>query len=157
MKEYHQTLIRRLKLTGMTILLACIILFIFHTSEAPRWGGGYWEEWLVYHYHISPTWAKALVFWVRKSIHFVGYGIFGLLFWYEYICAQFKGAFWLGIGSALTIAGLDEYLQSRTTFRSGQPTDVVLDFLGILCFAALTKAVLHRRGRMSKYAGENRS
>lgn len=129
----------------MTAVYALILLFLLHTSEDYRWGGGYWEHWLADKMSISLQSAHEAVFWIRKSCHFIGYGLLGLYSWYYFHDMRLKAASWLGLAMAGLTACLDEYTQSRTTFRSGQPTDVLLDLMGIIFFFALAKVMLRHR------------
>jgi VanZ family protein len=124
-------------LVALTVILAFIILFLVYTSEEPRWGGGYWERWLVAHIRINQVDAHELVFLVRKTLHFVGYGCLGLLLWLYCFLWILKNAYWSGIGITLLIAMLDEYIQSHTSFRTGKPEDVLLDFAGAVIITGL--------------------
>jgi VanZ family protein len=131
--------VRSWGLVALTIILALIILFLVYTSEEPRWGGGYWENWLINHFFLGRNLAGKLVIGVRKTMHFFGYGVTGLLFWLYFYLWRLKKAVWLSWAAIIVVACLDEYLQSLTTFRTGKPTDVMLDICGALVITGLVK------------------
>jgi VanZ family protein len=136
---------RRWSLVVLTVILALIILFLVYTSEEPRWGGGYWESWLISRFQVPVLMAHNLVFWIRKSLHFLGYGSLGLLLWLYWFLWGFKKAYWLGIGAVGLIASLDEYFQSFTSFRTGKPEDMLLDICGAIVFTGLFNFYFKRR------------
>ncbi len=130
--------------TALTFLLAAIIGFLVYTSIDPRWGGGFWDRFVATHSRLSIPTISALVYWFRKSMHFLGYGTLSLLTWYYFYLWGFQRSYWPGIILAVLIASLDEYLQSRVPFRSGKPEDVLLDICGIVIVTSLTKLFLCR-------------
>jgi len=81
---------------------------------------------------------------IRKSGHFMGYGIFSLIcfrsFWITFQGAAFRllrqlRAYGLAILATLLVASADEFHQSFLPNRSGQFSDVLLDCCGaaVLC------------------------
>lgn len=130
---------------GLTLVLVGVVAFLIHTSQNTHWGGGFWEAWLMRHFSLQPSTAHQMVFWVRKSIHFSGYGILALLFWLYFFLWRLRGAAVWGVVGAGTVAAFDEYIQSRSGFRSGQPQDVLLDICGGIVFAVLAAVYLRRR------------
>lgn len=134
----HQDRKSILQITFFTLLLLTIILFLTYTSEDVRWGGGFWETWLGRHVQLGSAAAHQIVFWFRKTMHFLGYGALGILFWYYFYLWRINLCMWLGIGATAAVAVYDEYAQSLTGFRSGKPEDVALDICGALaiCLAA---------------------
>jgi VanZ family protein len=128
-----------------------MISFLLQTSQDVRWGGGFWETWIEAHWRLSPGTAHQLVFWVRKTAHFSGYGSLTLLFWGYFYLWGFRRRWPAGLGLTATalVASLDEYTQASSNFRSGQPTDVLLDCCGGAVFIVMAHIVM--RSRRSKY------
>lgn len=133
------------KLSVLSIALLLIVLFLTYTSEDVHWGGGFWEQWLINHIHFSPIAAHQIVFWFRKTMHFLGYGALGILFWYYFYLWGVTRCFWFGIGATALVAVYDEFSQSFTTFRSGKPEDVLLDVCGALTIGLLARLILKWR------------
>ncbi|HBE81124.1 MAG TPA: hypothetical protein DDW65_25540 [Firmicutes bacterium] len=133
---------RLLSLIALTFLLIGIIAFLAYTSINPHWGSGYWEQYAATHYPLSFHTAAELVYWTRKSLHFLGYGTLGLLSWLYFYLWKFSKPYWMGIVLASLIAALDEYLQSRVPFRNGNPEDVLLDICGIIVITGITRLFL---------------
>ena len=135
MKFKSANLNLKFRILGIIILiplLITIILFLTQTSTNPQWGGGYWEKLLVSWFQISKMLAHQVVFWIRKTAHFLGYGFLGVLFW-AYFSLWFapKPYLW-GIFTTGLVASFDEYLQSLSSFRSGKTTDVLIDLSGVV-------------------------
>ena len=128
--------IRVLGIIVLTPLLSDIVIFLLYTSLTPHWGAGFWERWLTANFKISFKTAQIIVFWLRKNLHFWGYGFLGLLFWLYFFLWRFKKPLFWGIIASAGVAVLDEYVQSRTSFRTGRPSDVFLDVCGVVlvCF-----------------------
>ncbi|HYH04646.1 MAG TPA: VanZ family protein [Bacillota bacterium] len=135
----------------LTFVLAGVIGFLLHTSKNVQWGGGFWENWLRVRFNMQPVTAHLVVFWLRKSVHFMGYGGLTLLFGlYFYLWGLRKTAYWGLLGTA-AIASFDEYNQSLSSFRSGQPTDVFLDVCGGIFFTWVVYGWLrYRKRRMNQ-------
>ncbi len=131
--------LRNWSLFFLTIGIILLICFLLYTSEDPRWGSGYWEQWLTFHFHLNPHQAATFVNGLRKTLHFTGYGCFGLILWCYFFLWQLKKPLIWGLLGVLLIAALDEYTQSFTTFRFGKPGDVLLDFLGAVVFTGIIK------------------
>lgn len=130
---------------GLTLVLGGTIAFLVQTSTNVQWGGGFWENWLTKHLQLQPAVAHQIVFWFRKTTHFLGYGSFTLLLWlYFHLWGLRKSAAFGLIGAAL-VAAFDEYTQSLSSFRSGMPTDVVLDICGGIVFTLVTAWRLKQR------------
>ncbi|HEY8464655.1 MAG TPA: VanZ family protein [Bacillota bacterium] len=137
---------------GLTLVLAGVTAFLVHTSKDVQWSGGFWEQWLRTHLQLQ---SAEVVFWLRKTAHFLGYGSLALLYWvYFYLWGLRKTAPWWGIVGAALVASLDEYFQSRSAFRSGQPTDVLLDISGAVIFTSVTTMWLrYCKNRVKKRSG----
>ena len=87
---------------------------------------------------------------VRKLAHFTEYFILGSLLYLDWRLLA-KGSLWLPRAASLLFAASDELLQTRVPGRSGQLSDVLLDFCGI----ALAVCVLYLFNRISKNHKKN--
>jgi VanZ family protein len=112
----------------------------------PSWGGGYWEQFLINKFRLIPESAHYLILFIRKTIHFLGYGLFGILFWYYYYLWGFRErSILLSWFSILAVAGLDEYVQSQSGFRSGSLLDVLLDLCGAISISLAVNQLLIKK------------
>ena len=119
-------------------------------------------EWLRRLWHLlfgagSETNFAADNYLLRKTGHFVGYGILGLLFYRGWR----RSSHILGIrrprivdvvfsfACTLSIASADEYHQSFLPSRTSRPQDVAIDVSGALVFLVLFQLWLLLRGRRS--------
>jgi VanZ family protein len=93
---------------------------------------------------IDPYWNTIHIF-IRKTGHFLGYGVFALLcfrgFWLAFkdIATQLRRklrSHGMAILATFLVAGADEIHQTFIPNRSGRFSDVVLDTCGgaVLCF-----------------------
>jgi len=85
---------------------------------------------------------------LRKGGHFLGYGIFGYL-WFRAFPATFPNGTritWAGLAIACTflIASLDEWHQSFSPARTGHFGDVVLDTCGALLLVSMAMIAIRR-------------
>ena len=85
---------------------------------------------------------------LRKGGHFLGYGIFGYL-WFRAFSATFPNGpriIWAGLAIACTflIASLDEWHQSFSPARTGHFGDVVLDTCGALLLVSMAMVAIRR-------------
>jgi VanZ family protein len=85
---------------------------------------------------------------LRKGGHFLGYGIFGYL-WFHAFSATFPNGtriIWAGlaIACAFLIASLDEWHQSFSPARTGHFGDVVLDTCGALVLVSMAMVAIRR-------------
>jgi VanZ family protein len=143
-------------IVALTLVLGAVIGFLLQTSKDQRWGGGFWESWLQTHWRLTPVWAHRLVFGLRKTVHFMGYGCLTLLFWWYFALwgVRRATAVW-GLTATALVASFDEYNQALSTFRSGQPTDVLLDCCGGIAFILVISGLRHlyRKNTTSKGNG----
>jgi VanZ family protein len=130
---------------GLTLVLVMIIGFLLQTSKDVRWGGGFWETWLWLHGRLTPAAAHQAVFWLRKTVHFLGYGSLALLFWWYFVLwgLRRRTPLW-GLTATALVATFDEYNQALSNFRSGNPADVLLDCCGGVVFLLLGYWVWHK-------------
>ena len=99
--------------------------------------------------HMDPAHFKVFHHILRKSGHFLGYGIFGYL-WFRAFMRTFATntpLMWAAVAIASTffIASLDEWHQSFSPRRTGEFKDVALDTAGALVFVSLAMAAAARR------------
>lgn len=139
---------------GLSPVIIGIVYLILQSSAEESWGGGHWENWLVVHFKITIATAHFLVFWVRKTIHFVAYGGIGLLLWTYCYLWRIPKSYFAGFGLTAFLAGFDEYLQSTVSFRTGKLTDVLIDISGVLTayifFAYFRKRLMRKKLMKSK-------
>jgi VanZ family protein len=83
---------------------------------------------------------------VRKSGHFIGYGIVGLVWlrawWRTFSSASFFRCFVLSVLGTFLVAGADEWHQSLLPNRGGRFTDVLLDCSGAIALMAVSYLLL---------------
>ena len=87
---------------------------------------------------------------IRKTGHFVGYGLVSLAFFYSWRQTLYRmqirrWSLWrrasvLAVSCTLAVAILDEYHQSFLPLRSSSPLDVCLDLIGAITFQLLMTA-----------------
>ncbi len=133
---------RIIALALMTLLLGAIVALVLYSSEDPRFGHDLWEAWLIGHAQLSPAVAGQVVFICRKTLHFLGYGGIGLLFWAYFSLWGLAPAQVLGIGATGILAALDEYTQTTSSFRGGKPGDVLLDFCGAVVIGWIVRKII---------------
>jgi VanZ family protein len=97
---------------------------------------------------VDPVIFDRLHFVLRKGGHFLGYGIFGYL-WFRAFSATFPNGpriIWAGLAIACTflIASLDEWHQSFSPARTGHFGDVVLDTAGALLLVSMAMVAIRR-------------
>lgn len=107
-------------------------------------------------------WAE-VHFLIRKSGHFIGYGLVGAAFFHGWRCSLpkemnpallWRRASLLGVFSAFLIACADEYHQSFLPGRTSSPFDVGLDVCGAIAaqILILTMTRLFSRGSATQDA-----
>ena len=89
---------------------------------------------------------------LRKAGHFSEYLILGMLSMFTVLQSRFCHKKWMGLGFCLLVASVDETIQLFVSGRSGQVSDVVLDFVGALCGILILLGVRKLYG-----SGESRS
>lgn len=136
--------VRVLLILALTIILAAIIAFLIYSSEDTHWGSSYWVKWLTQNYHFNYLTASLLVKWLRKILHFLGYGSLGCFAWFYFYLWRTLKPLMIGLIFTVLISILDEYTQSLTTFRSGKPADVLLDIAGAVVITSLIKLYITR-------------
>ena len=76
---------------------------------------------------------------LRKTGHFSEYLILGILSMITVQQTELRYKRWTGLGFCLLVASVDETIQLFVSGRSGQVSDVLLDFVGALCGILLIK------------------
>jgi VanZ family protein len=99
--------------------------------------------------HVDPARFAAFHHILRKSGHFLGYGILGYLWFRAFMrtlptSRRLTCAF-LAIACTFLIASLDEWHQSFSPGRAGSFRDVVLDTVGSFVLVSLAMAATTRR------------
>lgn len=93
----------------------------------------------------NPQWGR-VHFYIRKSCHFFGYGVFGLLWLRAWRMAvprfHYLQDALLALAGAGVIASLDEFHQAFLPLRTGSPWDVLLDCSGVAFAEILAFLVL---------------
>jgi VanZ family protein len=97
---------------------------------------------------VDPVIFDRLHFVLRKGGHFLGYGIFGYL-WFRAFSVTFPNGpqiIWarLAIACTFLIASLDEWHQSFSPARTGHFGDVVLDTAGALLLVSMAMVAIRR-------------
>lgn len=120
-----------------------------------------WRVLLAVRIHISFERLQILNFALRKSGHFIGYGVLGVLFvraWLLSARSTLDGrpliarALALGLVSTLIVSSADEIHQLFLPGRTGAAHDVALDMLGAALLVGLTARTLQRRAPPSQSA-----
>lgn len=87
--------------------------------------------------------------YIRKSGHFVGYGLIGLswlrAWWHTLPRSKFLTDAALAMLGTATMASLDEWHQSFLPNRTSSPRDVLLDCIGAFVMITLAYAILRIR------------
>jgi VanZ family protein len=100
-------------------------------------------------YSASPTFIDSIHFLIRKSAHFIFYGVLSVLAFRTFVGSSrpllASRPFISALLATMSIALLDEFNQSLNPSRTGSPQDVILDLAGAISF--LTVALLIRRHR----------
>ena len=84
---------------------------------------------------------------LRKAGHFSEYFILGMLSMFTVLQSEFCHKKWIGPGFCLLVASVDETIQLFVSGRSGQVSDVVLDFVGALCGITLLLIIIKVFGK----------
>jgi VanZ family protein len=98
---------------------------------------------------------------IRKTGHFVGYGIVSLAFFYSWRQTLYRMAvkhwtLWrrasvLAVGCTLVVASLDEYHQSFLPSRTASPVDVGIDLCGAIAFQLILLLIISLFSRRSDF------
>ena len=81
---------------------------------------------------------------IRKLAHFGEYFLLGVLLWLDWRLWG-RGSLILPLGVGLLFAAADEFLQTFIPGRSGELSDVLLDFFGVCCGVLLLWLLQRRR------------
>lgn len=81
-------------------------------------------------------------FLIRKSAHFFGYGIVGVLLYLFFRKMRWHFPSYWAVATVFVIASLDEIRQRYTPGRTGIFDDVVIDTAGAITCIFLTKLIL---------------
>lgn len=111
-----------------------------HTSGPLRW---LWEHLFG---HVSTRAWNLIHHYIRKTGHFVGYGLIGLAWlhawWMTFMRWRFFHCSWMALIFTALMASADELHQSFEPNRTGMFRDVVLDCCGALALQLLAWVAL---------------
>jgi VanZ family protein len=147
-------------------VLACVMVFVIESTS--YFGADRTSAPLqrmveaIFGYDVCAHW-DVIHYFIRKTGHFMGYGIFSLVcfrgFWITLQSATSRlprqlRAHGLAILATFLVASADEFHQSFLPNRSGQFSDVLLDssgavVLGLAIFLTMLAAERRRRSRTS--------
>ncbi len=116
---------------GWLLTLLLMAGLVAQTSNAKA-GAGMMVHWAMAHLHWNQAYAEEIVAIVRKTIHFMFYGLVGFTAWRAAGQMQAKRPeqFKFAIGAALILASFDELRQTTQMGRGGSLWDVLLDLAG---------------------------
>ncbi|CAM5182680.1 VanZ like protein OS=Ureibacillus acetophenoni OX=614649 GN=SAMN05877842_10449 PE=4 SV=1 [Ureibacillus acetophenoni] len=126
----QQTLVPSLR----TILADQPYYDLLSKIELSYWGKTISVETRGYFYFIE--------FLIRKSFHFIGFGLLASLFYIVYRKFKLKLAVIYALLSTFTLACLDEYRQTFLAGRTGAFQDVLIDTAGAITFIVIIKILL---------------
>lgn len=145
---------------GWIWLLAIFITVAFGlfiaVMSGPSGGPDWMKIWVHRTFNIPEEewrYANQIVWWIRKTLHFTGYGIAALCaaIAAKKAGAQLNTALIVGVAWPIPIAVFDEWQQTYATNRSGQLRDVLIDIAGMVFFLAVYRAlVISREQREAK-------
>ncbi len=85
-------------------------------------------------------------FFIRKGMHFFGYGVYGMLWlrawWHTLPNSSFAQDAMLAILGCGIVASSDEFHQKFLSRRTGSPRDVLLDCAGALTLLLISYLIL---------------
>jgi VanZ family protein len=102
---------------------------------------------------VSDQQFELIHFLVRKSAHFLSYGLLSFLAFFAWRVTLPDPRPWLakwsGLALAITLAAgsSDEIHQRFVASRTSSPWDVLLDMTGAICFQVLIAVLLKRKNR----------
>lgn len=139
---------RRVLLSAWIPAAICVVLIAFSSTDVFSAGNtsGVLRPLLqdIFGPIADHTW-KTLLFDIRKSCHFIGYGIVSVIFFrawrmtfrlsraYSAVTASLRAAA-IALLSTLVLSSADEFHQSFLPQRTGSPFDVLLDMCGAITF-----------------------
>ncbi len=96
--------------------------------------------------HVTDAAWLEIHFYIRKTGHFIGYGLVGLAWlrawWLTFPRSTFLQDALLALLGTAVIASSDEFHQSFLPNRTGLPSDVLIDCLGATTLLLIVYAVL---------------
>jgi len=96
--------------------------------------------------HVTDAGWEGIHFYIRKTGHFIGYGLVGLAWlrawWLTFPRSTFLQDALLALLGTAVIASCDEFHQSFLPNRTGLPSDVLIDCLGATTLLLIVYAVL---------------
>jgi VanZ family protein len=144
----------RLLLHWIPALLAVLVIVVestgfFSSGNTSRWLLPVWERLFG---PVTPEQWATIHFYIRKTGHFVGYGLVSLAFfegWRATFSEKSKGKGWLfalaaplALASTLVLASWDEWHQSLLPGRTSSIFDIGIDLSGAIAAHVLLLLVL---------------
>jgi VanZ family protein len=135
----------------LPVLIGCAIIACESTSYfgSDHTTGPFRAVWQWFFGHVPDDTWDTIHHLIRKSGHFIGYGLLGLAWlrawWMTRPRATFlRNALLALIGTALVASG-DEFHQTFLPNRTGTPRDVLLDCIGAIVLMSVTWLILRLR------------
>lgn len=131
-----------------------VMALLFLSSSHPSQERPDDAPWL-YFFGLMPIFEGVLELFIKKGVHFIAYGVLGLLFMRALVAGGMtpRRAGYLAIVLATVYAMTDELHQAFVPGRSASGLDVGLDFAGAAIFTLLARRYHYRR-REEAHQGE---
>jgi VanZ family protein len=140
--SYQKNPKARAIIAALVPIFVCAWLVAYFSSSTGA--GGHMIEWFIRHLSMDRASAQRLSFAVRKSIHFLFYGLFGLFAYRAASKGGIRNSVLAGVAFSVFHAAFDELRQAGYADRTGSFWDVLLDLSGavvfVLCAAFLRQA-----------------
>jgi len=159
--ERHPILQRTLDWLPAALSVLMIALESTATMSASNTSQWLYPLWVKLFGPITPAHWEKVHHLIRKTGHFVGYGVVSLAFFYSWRQTLHRMAvkhwtLWrrasvLAVGSTLLIASLDEYHQSFLPSRTASPVDVGIDLCGAIAFQLILLLIISLFSRRSDF------
>jgi VanZ family protein len=159
--ERHPILQRILDWLPAALSVLMIVLESTATMSASNTSQWLYPLWVKLFGPISSAHWDEVHHLIRKTGHFVGYGVVSLAFFYSWRQTLHRMAvkhwtLWrrasvLAVGSTLLIASLDEYHQSFLPSRTASPVDVGIDLCGAIAFQLILLLIISVFSRRSDF------
>jgi VanZ family protein len=159
--ERHPILQRTLDWLPAALSVLMIMLESTASMSASNTSQWLYPLWVKLFGPITPAHWEEVHHLIRKTGHFVGYGVVSLAFFYSWRQTLHRMAvkhwtLWrrasvLAVGSTLVIASLDEYHQSFLPSRTASPIDVGIDLCGAIAFQLILLLIISLVARRSDF------
>lgn len=145
---YRKAVALRPALRALAPLFVCAWLVAFFSSSTGA--AHHMIDALMRFLHLDKEDAQSLVLYVRKSLHVLFYGMFGLFAFRAAVNGgAARKAVILGLAAVLMHAAFDEIRQTGFSDRTGSFWDVCLDMAGGIIFVLSAAAISRKKGGSS--------